>query len=779
MSSMNLLIALIERETDFFKFEKVATEVMYEFGYHNIIPFGGYKDKGVDSVEEKFFEGELKEKVIFQYTMESNSVYKAFNSLKKLYENNIKYTHFVYVTSKKMTTTERLKIEEKAKEYNIYATCYDQEAICFHLNKNNLEIWNKYYQNPIELFNKKESIDSSLDEIQKIEIMKGSFLFLEYNKTNNNSLMKEYIVSLCASKYPCHISLNDIQDIFENSIKLSVSDDIIKNYVNELIKDKLIKKEDGGITVSSSTANKYINFQASIQNKIDTIGYKIAEKIRFTNSSVTDSEYGKIINLTKQYIIEILKRYSIDIVNSIYGKNDKQYYDVQEITSLKFFSKIDPGIKNLFICSANEILTSKEQETIEIIHYLAMSYITMYALGINPYLNDLYNSKLQGKTFIADTDFILDTIVIENEAHKINKKLLENIHNSGGVIIIPIECIEECAQHARISINTYNYFGESLSSMPEDSSDQAIHNVFVKGYYHAKKTKKYLSFDKFLLNYYDRDNQNGFLIKIIEDSLPFVQIKSMDEIAVIDENSQEYIETFQLLKAQSLKSKKTQYRNSNEIDELVKLDTKIFLAAMSKNEYNNKKAPFRLNTYVITKSFSFNISARIRGIKDNISTTKESLSAYFDMFLRKPINKEYISDFIFNPITNFVSFELQEDIKKLAKLGIDLSDLSTSRLSYDIDKTLHTLLYGFKEEDINSFIQSDDYDSLVNLIKSKGYKLSPVYEALYNKNKKSMDKIQDELNEQKKKNEVLEKKLRRKEKHIKRTSSKNLKKRKK
>lgn len=780
MSSIDLLMAVLEKETDFLKFEKVATEVMYEFGYHNIVPFGGYKDKGVDAVEEKFFEGELREKVIFQFTTESNSISKAFKSLKKLYENNIKYTHFVYVTSKKMTTTEKLKIVEEAKKYNIIASCYDQETVCFYLEKNNLEIWNKYYQNPIELFNKKENIDTSLDKIQKIEIMKGSVLYLEYNKSNknNNSLIKEYIISLCASEYPSSISLEYIQNALKNNIKLSILDSNIELYIKELIKKNLIKKENNNITVSLATAEKYLNFQASIQNKINNIGYKIAQKVKSINNSITDNDYGNIINLTKQYIIEILKRYSIDIVNSIYGENDQQYYDVQEITNLKIFSKIDKNIKTLFICSANEILTSKDKEITETIHYLAMNYITMYALGINPYLNDLYSSNLQGKTFIIDTDFILDTIVVENKDHSVNKNILENIHNSGGIIIIPIECIEECAQHARISINTYNFFGDTLSSIPEDTADQTILNVFVKGYYHAKKTKKYLSYDKFLLNYYDKDNPNGFLIKIIEDDLPFIHIKRLNEIITIDEHSQEYIETFELLKAQSLKSKKTQYRSSSEIDALVTLDTKIFLTAMYKNEYSNKKIPFKLNTYVITKSFSFNISAKIRGIEDNISTTKESLISYFDMFSRKSINKEYISDFIFNPITNFVSFELQDDIKKLAKLGIDLSYLSISRLSYDIDKTLHSLLNGFNEDDINSFIQSEEYDYLIKLVKLKGYKLSPIYEAIYNKNEKNINKIQDELNEQKKKNELLEKKLRRKEKHIKRTSNKNQRKRK-
>ncbi len=91
-----------------------------------------------------------------------------------------------------------------------------------------------------------------------------------------------------------------------------------------------------------------------------------------------------------------------------------------------------------------------------------------------------------------------------------------------------------------------------------------------------------MTFEMYLKNYYEKDNSIGFLSRIIEESIPFATIQSIDEVATIDPNSEEYTSTFALLHEQAQRSKKAQYRSEQEINEIAQLDTKIFLAAMSK-----------------------------------------------------------------------------------------------------------------------------------------------------------------------------------------------------
>lgn len=774
-----IVMILLEHETDYLKFERIATDIMYQYGFHDILPYGGHKDKGVDGKAEKYFEGFLKEKAIFQFTTEANSRAKFISSLKKLQKNGINYTHFVYVTNKKITSMEKLELEDIARqEYNVTPIIFEQEAVCFYLTKDNYRLWNKYYDNPIAEFNKKES-NKPLDNNHKIEVMKGFFLFLNYNKANNLYISKEYILSLYASRHPEELTISDIQKIMNIDMKIAISEENIDTMIQELVKEQFIKKIDNAFQATDAIAGKYLNFKSEIENKITSIGYRVAGAMQKFDPSITDSTYGKIVNLTHSYLIEILKRYSIDIVNSIYDSEEKQHYNIEEIVESNIFINVDEKVKNQFIPVANEILMSKDKDIEETIYSLAMNYISMYALGINPYLDELNSNNLDGKIFIVDTDFILDTIVSENRDSALNKKILKKINSSGATVFIPIECITECAQHAQISFRTFNYFRNALLNVPEEAADQTILNVFVKGYYYAQKTKKSLEFNKYILNYYDKEAPEELLIKIIEENLPFAQINKLAEIANIDEETELYRLTFDIMRTQAEKSKKAQYRNSQEIDNLAHLDTKLFLTAKSKNETIYQKSPFKHKIYVITKSSAFNISAKISGIEDHISTTKEALVTYFDIFNKKPIDKSSISKFIFSPISNFVSYNLREDIKKLAKLGIDLSDLSIARLRHDLEKELHTLLKGFSDNNISSFVDSIEYEQLMKIVDRNGYSISPSIKAIYEKKEKEVKNISRLLDEQKRENDKLKLKLRRKQRHIKKTvSTKNSKKRK-
>ena len=233
---------LLEHETDYLKFERIATDIMYQYGFHDILPYGGHKDKGVDGKAEKYFEGFLKEKAIFQFTTEANSRAKFISSLKKLQKNGINYTHFVYVTNKKITSMEKLELEDIARqEYNVTPIIFEQEAVCFYLTKDNYRLWNKYYDNPIAEFNKKES-NKPLDNNHKIEVMKGFFLFLNYNKANNLYISKEYILSLYASRHPEELTISDIQKIMNIDMKIAISEENIDTMIQELVKEQFIKK---------------------------------------------------------------------------------------------------------------------------------------------------------------------------------------------------------------------------------------------------------------------------------------------------------------------------------------------------------------------------------------------------------------------------------------------------------------------------------------------------------------------------------------------------------
>lgn len=776
---IELLKQILDKETDYFKFEKVALEVMEQHGYNGIRPFGGHKDKGVDASLEVFYEGKLREKIIFQFSMDKSSTNKVNNTLKTLKDNKIDYTQLVYVTSKQLRANEKIEIEKKGIEYGVTVVCFDQEMICNYLSRNNGELWLKYYPDPIQMALQNDKDNDLLGENAeyKNEILKAFFLFYKQNQDvkTKNLFIKEFIISFCASKYKVCVPIEDIISAMNEEFKLNTKEEIIRKIVGELTIEKSLSKIGECYLISRDMVTKYLSISDDIGSKINKIGDRIVDKIQNAEGyTICDSDYGKIINITKKYLLEVLKRYSLSIVSSIYNE-DNNVYDPEVIVNSGLLYGLDPNLQKLFIYAASEVLSSKDKDIIETLYLLSMSYTSMYALGINPYLHEFYNSKLKGKSFILDTDFILDAIVSDFPENKGCKEIIKRMNSSGASIIIPYECLEECATHAKISWRTYDYFGDSLLSLPEDQVDNLVYNLFVKGYYYAKKKKKHLTFESYINNYYEKNDSIGYLYRLISESYPFIEIKYINDIAKIDEKDDEYIKIYTLLHEQAKKSKKAQYRTESDIEKLSHLDAKIFLAAKSKNGASIRRRPLGLNSYVVTKSFSFNISARLLGIEDNISTTKEALTAYFNMLGTEPINKKELASFIFSPILHFVSTELEDDIKKLAKLGFDLSDCSPTRLSYDIDSIMHSLLEGFNESSpsIQSYIHSDEYSELIRIAKSKGYKLSPIVDALHTEKNAQVARLTSQLDDALARNKVLELQVRRKKRYLKRTKRKH------
>lgn len=783
MSRIDFMMCALNVETDFLKFEKVALEVMAACGYNDIKPFGGYKDKGIDALNDNLYDGKLKERVIFQFSTDINSVSKVERTLKKLKENNIEYTNFVYATSKKVTSTDKIRIDEIARKFNVVSTIFDQETICFYLDKDDAKLWLKYYQDPVNLLLKEKEDENffTASDPHKKEILKAFFIFFQQRNDNSRkqTFINEIILSYCASMGNEPIDIEKIKQACEEKFKLAIDLQSLRSTITGLVADKKLERKGNGYIANATIASNYLTATSKITNSVNLIGYQIIGKINSASDSVlTDSDKGRILNITNLYIIEVLKRYAIDIVNSMYAITSEPIsYDANIITTSEIFSPLSDRIKKLFIIAAHETLTSNDDTVIQTLHLLAMSYTTMYALGIDPYLQELHASKLNNKQFIIDTDFILDALVKEGKEYAGNCSILEQLHKAGAEVIIPLECLEECALHAKIANRTYYYFGDALTSTQEDMVESVVLNVFVKGFYYAKKQKKHLTFEYYLKNYFAKENPLGFLIRIVEETLPFVHIKKLDELSNIDMDSEQYISTFELIKAHVQASRKAQYRNQEEIENIARVDAKLFLTVINKNDSSSSRSPYKLNAYVVTKSFAFNISARIQGIDDKVSTTKQALTAYFNIFTNNPINKRDIAHFIFDPVTNFVTAEMKDDLKKLARLGFDISDLSLVRLGYDIDESIHNLLQGFTDDSsMKEYINSGEYSELVKFANIRGYRQAAIVTAIADAKDKIITKVSEErdsaIKERDRANDEAERakiKLRKKKRHDKRT----------
>ena len=280
MTMHNFIIRALDGETDYMKFEKIATGVMHEYGYTDIVPLGGCGDMGMDASETRFYEGKLKEKVVFQFTMSSRTLDKLKETIKKLKSNMIYFSKLVLVTSKSVSGTKHKKITEFAESCGVCVVIYDQKAICECCMRNEGRLWLRHYPDPIKSMFQENSNDNyeNLNKSHKTEILKGSFLFFEYKKNNGSRIFLEDIVASCCATNE-GISHSDVKVKLEEELNLDISIDLIKQIISSLEDKQIIFNKDNLYFPSKKFYDSYTRNNKALICKLDVIGDAIIQDI--------------------------------------------------------------------------------------------------------------------------------------------------------------------------------------------------------------------------------------------------------------------------------------------------------------------------------------------------------------------------------------------------------------------------------------------------------------------------------------------------------------------
>lgn len=113
--------------TDYIGFESFCNDLMFRIGYKKIEPLGGAKDKGRDALHVCTINGKT---TIFLYSVRKDWREKLNKDLEKIRKHKHGCTEICYVTTSKLTATEKDNAKFSAKEkYNWDLEIYDLERI--------------------------------------------------------------------------------------------------------------------------------------------------------------------------------------------------------------------------------------------------------------------------------------------------------------------------------------------------------------------------------------------------------------------------------------------------------------------------------------------------------------------------------------------------------------------------------------------------------------------------------------------------------------------------
>lgn len=738
--------------TDDKLFEKLASEIMRDEGYPNINPLGGLKDFGIDAVQDKFFLHEGRSRIVFQYTIQEYLSDKINETIEKLAKNNITFHELIIVTKRSISAErQKLLIETARKNHDVSLKIFERRTIANRLSKLDNGIFGRLFpdfEKQIASITTKYAPLLSGEGSSSLEIsmLKSSIAFT-YNKRlqkARKSIFDFLTLGLLIEHSSEYLPMAKLRGLYGVTTgKIQPPEDQVRASLGRLNEQGFIEWKGDLVrpskialgTVEGSTLVANDATQALITDIVD-------EVCRISKEKVSQEDKLKIERNIQDLLIMLFRLSGIEISNQVL-KNaipGPVYLDSMPAFVNKAKRQLPNNLGELLISVISQRLATPSPEQARTLANWSLAYIGVTVMNLDPYLKEFQATRIANKTFVLDTDFILDCLVQECPRSKIYLELIKSCLSLGSKVIIPESCLGECIQHADLSPRTYNHFGPKLLSLSEEVVQERVWNIFVKGYYYGVSSGRIpptMTFEKYLQNYYLPSNPVIFMKEVISIYFP-AGIEILNPTALLSrELPEEQVADLRDELSQILtQSKKAGYRTSEMITDLAEIDARLFLSTfyLSDEESRPGGSVFGGNYYLVTASGRYLRAARIIGIRDSITTRPQSLAALFELAGNLELtDTEFVSLFE-NPLLKYAVEQSISDVEVLVDSGIQLAGVSLPKLRYDLDQELHERIITFNqsESQAEKAIEAPESDAsdpeFIRLLKSagtRGYKRIP------------------------------------------------------
>lgn len=743
--SYDLVEFALEKYTDFTLFERLATEIMMDQGYSSIIPLGGVFDEGQDAIYEKHYIGEGVFRTVFQYSLQENVADKVIKTIEKLRVNGIEYQKLIIVTSRVFTAQQQITLNKNAlSDYNKDLEIYDRERIIPIIADSQSGLMARYFpdiKKQIDIYYGDQKDDIS--ETKESSFLKTCSIFY-YDKdaeiVRKNFIDKLIIEILALSSRPVS-GIPELVTIINTKITArAVDDSQVSNAIVRLRNIGAIS-ETNGISLSSGKRMEIGNIESKLKQNVNALISDITTTLRNTSGSkISREEEGYIRANSLRVIVACFRQYGYEIAKQLTeGSKIRQVLDINDGEFLECAkNNLSDKLGRLLLAAIAEVFFEPNDEQYIILSDMCRSYLASVILSIDPVLAEFQITRFAKKTFILDTDFVLDTINEYCPQRSKNLKTLESLLSMDCRIVIPRNCILECINHARISDRTYNHFYDTLLSLPPELVEQHVWNVFVKGYYYFRKanTNSKISFLEYKNNYYEVGSEYAFMLDVVKSMMP-TKINIVEQKDLIDEQI-EQVEIkklgdtiYEIMKD----SRKAKYRTEDEMRDIAYLDAELYLIALKINAQDESEQSGLLSqsAYIISESNRYiKAVSRIDKYK-NIVIRSYSIYSLLRLIgsVKKPRNE---MDTLADPLLSKIVSDIWDDVERIIKNGIRLDNMSITRLRWDLDGKIHDRLIKIDENDLLDDTQpvgaDDDYIVFLKSFKEKGYSLAPEAEQL-------------------------------------------------
>ena len=738
--SFDAIELALDRMTDFVAFERLATEVMYLEGWYNIRPLGGPADQGQDAASERFFGRSDSQRTVFQYTLQQYLPGKVTATIEKLRANDIDFFELVIVTPHSVSSETQTKMRRTARgDYDVRLDIFDRKTLLSRLANLENGVFHRHFPNiKAQLEDIVRSADrAAIPHTQRTLLQVSLALTFRPGAPRVRKSLFDYFVLavLLDHKNPL-VPLDVLVRYCSNALPEghSLPAEQVHAAVARLTKIGLLSRSDQSVRASERALSEIVTRTTHLSEATNTFAADIlAALIEARGQRVADSDARRVVRNIRAALVEIARARGAALAST-----ESSGDTVPDIVR----NQLTPVIGDLLVAAFADALRAPTPSQAETIAQWTQAYLGLALMGLDPVLSDFQASRFSEKSFVLDTDIVLEAIVTDGPRSAGILKLLSSLAQRHCRLVVPSSVVNECVQHAARSTATYHFFGSGLIQLTPALVEQRVWNVFVKGYYYAiagGRVAKSLTYRQYLANFYEETRPSDFLKEVITDILPDgVEVSPVDFGLAHspDDDIDRFADALQRDLAE--RSKKAGYRTVEDEKTLARTDATLYLSALRLNP-THESAPHHVlggACYLLTEASRYERVARSVGIPTQITVRPGTVAGILS-FVGVEISSADFVQLFDNPVLDRAVSAAWPDVEKLMRSGVDLRGKNLVRLRFDLDQAFHKRLtnLGQAEEaeecDQRTTVSSDKrYMELIESARRRGYSLIPEVAAI-------------------------------------------------
>jgi len=561
-------------------------------------------------------------------------------------------------------------------------------------------------------------------------------LIFDLTQTRNTEITSEDVYAEVKKSIKVNLDRNKIDAtlsrlkkkklVYENNKKISVSD----GYVQDL------EQGDAGINYDFNFINKWV------LNELDqALGLDLIEEQKtIVRTNVIESIAG------------FHKLYAYDVLVENGSITDEQ---VNLLLVRRAKNNLSKEVADHLILILGRLLSNPEPGLIPILDKIRKTYLGLQLIGLDPKINTTRAAAHSGKTYILDTDFVLNMVATHSLKSPSYRRVIEILLKSNARVIIPTEILEEVCVHAKYAHRSYRYFASTYENIDLDLLLEKVNNVFVESYFNRSTGDSDVSFNVYLKNYYDDQNSVDFIkeyiIDEISESIEYLTLEESEGLS--NEVDPLRAELHEKILGLTLETEKSGFRDEAENTRIARTDALMYMSFYKKNNYS-----------VITTSTRALKSAKELDIYKGFYIKPLVILSYMELELSNNIEYKDVASILFNPFLHYSINDGWDEIKKVIDLGCNLKGTNVTRLKRDLNVITAKILHDEKPGEI-----SENDLMVANQLIQKNYRFSGKVNDLIEK----MNATKNENDILKKRLQEYEEKEKKKQKYLKRYKNKH------